>query len=197
MWALLLAQFSVCWRSFKTTAQIWSAGDHRVGTLHRAKPWRGGSCPERKLRRSAEGAWGLRTDWHIHERELIKSRKRNTKNVWGFSPYFSYYTCSPWTVLTSQPIEFAALSLNSIPLTGEWTGKGPQGRNLFKCESHPLVFPSFKVCNPSDFWLPFIPLQYLLIIAFYVLSKACHFWQQKGCFDTLLCHYGISKSLQL
>lgn len=60
-----------------------------VGTLHRAKPWRGGSCTERKLRVSAEGAWGLRTDWHMHERELIKSGKRNTKNVWGFSPYFS------------------------------------------------------------------------------------------------------------
>ena len=151
-WALLWAQFL----SARVSRPQDGSGllETEMTMLHRAKPWRGENHIDRKLKtlKQVLEEWGcLRTDQHMQEANQIWKKKQQT--FLGSLPVLSYYTTLSW-----QPMEMAALCLSSIPFTGEWAGKNPQVSKSFKCESQPLAFPSFSICDPSDLRPPFITL---------------------------------------
>lgn len=61
-----------------------------VTILHRAKPWRGENCIDRKLKtlKQVLGVGGSSENRSAHVRKLIKSGKRNSRHFWGLSQYF-------------------------------------------------------------------------------------------------------------
>lgn len=95
-WALLLAQFL----SARVSRSQDGSGllETEVTTLHRAKPWRGENCIDRKLKNLRQVLGGSQNR-SAHVRKLIQSGKRNSRHSWGFSQYFLTILCyldSPW-----------------------------------------------------------------------------------------------------